>query len=165
MERDRVMNRIIFSIICFMLALSIPVASHAALSSGINGREYDKFVLDQAGNTAVRTYIAGTSTTVISGNSGLPIITGQVKIATTGTAVQLNTGSTILANGLILSSYSTNNSTGVTWGKSTVSNVVNGTGNGKIIAAGASDGVPSGVNIGTIYINGTTGDVVSYAGN
>ena len=90
---------------------------------------------------------------------------GQAVIAVTGTAVQLSATSYILQNGVIISAASGNNSAGGTIGASGVTNAVNGTGNGVIVAPGASAAEGSGVNLNTIYVNGTAGDIFSFLGS
>lgn len=91
------------------------------------------------------------------------VLTGQVIIASA--AVQLTTFSQILQNGLIIKSKGTNNTIGGTIGLSTVTNVVDGTGNGMIIEPGSSTSIPSGVNINLFYVHGQTGDIFSYQGS
>lgn len=87
--------------------------------------------------------------------------TGQVKIATTGTAVQLNATSYSMQNGALVTA-APNNSANSTIGISSVTNTVDGTGNGNLIQSGATQPVGSGVNMNTIYVNGTTGDIFYY---
>lgn len=91
-------------------------------------------------------------------------LTGQAKIATTGTAIQLDSSSQPLTNGVIISAVSGNNAAGVTIGGATVTNTVNGTGNGYILAPGASVSFAI-ANTNELYINGTIGDIVSWAGS
>jgi len=86
---------------------------------------------------------------------------GQAKIAITGTAVQL--GSNALSNGVILTAKSTNTAIIVVGGAS-VANTVDGTGNGYLLAAGASVSFAVS-NSNALYINGTAGDIVSFAGS
>jgi hypothetical protein len=101
-----------------------------------------------------------------AGGSGNPAllgfnISGQTKITSTGVAVQLQSNK--LLNGVILTALSTNSAPLVLGGAS-VSNTIDGTGNGFILEAGA--GVSFAVtNTNTIYINGSIGDVVSFAGS
>ena len=92
-------------------------------------------------------------------------LTGQAKVSVTNTAVQLNGGmSQPLTNGVIITAGSNNNTNGMTVGISTVTDVVDGTGNGYILVPGAS--VSFAVNnTNTIWINGTSGDLVSWAGS
>ena len=89
---------------------------------------------------------------------------GQVKIATTGTAVQLSSGSYVLQNGLIVYGKTGNSALG-TVGTSAVTDTVDGTGNGMLVPAGAGISVGAGVNINAIYVNGTIGDIFSYVGS
>ena len=88
-------------------------------------------------------------------------ITGQATIAVTGTAVQLP--SNRLTNGFIIPAKSTN-SANITIGGSSVTNTVDGTGNGYILAAGASMSMAQ-HNTNLVYINGTSGDIVSFLGS
>lgn len=95
-----------------------------------------------------------------------PLITGapkngQAKIASTGTAVQL--GSNTLTNGVIITALSTNTAS-ITVGGSSVTNTTNGTGNGYILEAGASASWAVS-NTNQLWINGTAGDIVSFAGS
>lgn len=92
--------------------------------------------------------------------------TGQAKIVTTGTAVQLSVVSQALQNGMILSYTSVTGTGKGTYGyANTVTNTTDGTGNGKIILSGASSPVNPGVNLNTIYVNGTLGDIFDWEAN
>lgn len=91
-------------------------------------------------------------------------LSGQAKIATTGTAVQLNGGvSQPLNNGIIISGLSTNSAT-IEVGTSSVTNTHDGTGNGYILSAGFAVSFAVS-NTNAIWVNGTSGDVVSWAGS
>lgn len=91
-------------------------------------------------------------------------LVGQSKVAVTGTAVRLNGGtSQALSNGLIISAPS-GNAAVICIGGSGVNNTSDGTGNGYLLAAGASVSFAVG-NTNDIYINGTSGDFVSWAGS
>jgi hypothetical protein len=94
-----------------------------------------------------------------------PLITGQVKIAVTGTAVRLYATSYLLYSGIILTAASTNNASGGTFGLSSITNTVDGTGNGAFIAPGASQSLGNGIDLSSIYVNGTAGDIFYYVGN
>lgn len=87
--------------------------------------------------------------------------TGQVIIAVTGTAVQFP--SNALVNGLIITAFSGNTSV-VTIGGSSVTDDIDGTGNGYILAKGASTSAAVD-NSDRIYINGTAGDFISFIGS
>lgn len=91
-----------------------------------------------------------------------PVITGQTKVASTGTAVQLP-GNDLL-NGVIVKALSSNNATCATVGPSTVTNTVDGTGNGYVLCPGeaASFAVP---NTNRLWVNGTTADKFTFEGN
>ena len=90
------------------------------------------------------------------------LVSGQVVIAVTGTAVQLPANA--VTNGIVVRSKSTNNTTQGTIGASGVTNVVNGTGNGFIMAPG--DAISLAVtNSNLVYVNGTAGDIFSFIGN
>lgn len=92
---------------------------------------------------------------------------GQVIIAVTGTPVQISATNQILQNGLSVQAWTGNNVNAGRLGDSSVtfSGIPNGLGNGDIIIPGARVGVPSGVNLNTIYVNGTAGDIFSFEGN
>jgi len=96
---------------------------------------------------------------------GLLPATFQVTIATAGTAVQVAPGlNYIMQNGATLTANATNNPLGGTYGySSAVTNgVTAGTGgNGKVVYPGGSDGIGGGVNVGTIWVNGSAGDSFS----
>lgn len=88
----------------------------------------------------------------------------QVSIASTGTAVPLS-AARAAATWVQVQAVSTNNTLGVSLGGSDVS-IASGAKPGVIIAPGGTqflpgDNVPSGYDLQTIYINGTTGDKVN----
>lgn len=100
---------------------------------------------------------------VVSGNVLVAgsALNGQAKIAVTGTAVQL--ASNALSNGVIVTAKSTNTNP-IVVGATGVANTTDGTGAGYILEAGAS--VSWAVdNTNRLFINGTAGDIVSYAGS
>ncbi len=109
--------------------------------------------------------VLGVSIVDSSGNQILSLSTspvvGQAKIAITGTAVQLTAGA--LQNGVIISDKS-GNTASIEIGTSSVNNTVDGTGNGLILAAGASISFAVD-NVNRLYINGIIGDIVSWAGS
>jgi hypothetical protein len=90
------------------------------------------------------------------------IVSGQAKIAITNTAVQLPAN--VLFNGLTVKSKAGNNAAGVLIGSAGVTNATDGTGAGYLLAPGESVSlnIP---NSNLVFINGTAGDVVSFAGN
>ncbi len=90
-------------------------------------------------------------------------VVGQKAVAITGTAVQLTSGSNKLLNGLLITN---NGSTTVTVGFSSgVTNTADGSGNGYILAAGATTSVAC-TNTNQVYINGTaTTSYVSFMGS
>lgn len=91
-------------------------------------------------------------------------LVGQSKIASTSVAVRLNGGtSQPLTNGIIISAPSGNVSP-ISVGTSSVNNTADGTGNGYLLAAGGSISFAV-TNTNDIYINGTSGDYVSWAGS
>ncbi len=115
--------------------------------------EFDKFVSPVDGNTsfsAVRT---------ASATSSAPA-TGQAVIASTGTAVQLP--SNAILNGVLIYAKSTNTSF-IILGGSSVTNIVDGTGNGHLLDPGATTSAAVS-NTDALYINGTAGDIVSFIG-
>jgi hypothetical protein len=89
-------------------------------------------------------------------------VTGQSKIAVTGTAVQL--GSNALTQGVLISALSTNAASITIGTSSSVTNVVNGTGNGAILTAGSTKSIAA-TNTNLIWINGTAGDIISFIGS
>jgi hypothetical protein len=89
-------------------------------------------------------------------------VTGQAKIATTGTAVQL--GSNALTQGVLISALSTNTASITIGTSSSLTNVVNGTGNGAILTAGSTKSIAA-TNTNLIWINGTAGDIISFIGS
>lgn len=91
-------------------------------------------------------------------------LVGQTIIAVTGTAVRLNGGtSQALTNGIIISAPS-GNVAPISVGTSSVNDTADGTGNGYLLAPGAS--VSFAVNnTNTVYINGQSGDYISWAGS
>lgn len=109
--------------------------------------------------------VGADGTLVVSGGGGGTVptsfISGQGKIATTGTAVQLS--SHALTQGVAVTA-SAANAAPIVIGGSTVTNVVDGTGAGVILAPGASASI-SISNTNILYINGTAGDIVSFIGN
>ena len=86
---------------------------------------------------------------------------GQAKIATAGAAVQLD--NKVLINGVIVTALFTNASA-IALGTASVADTVDGTGDGYILEAGASSSFAVD-NINRLYINGTAGDIVSFAGS
>ena len=92
---------------------------------------------------------------------------GQAIIAVTGTAVQLSSTSQVLQNGMTIQAWTANNANAGRFGDSgvTFTGAPTGSGNGDIILPGARVPVPSGVNLNTVYVNGTAGDIFSWSGN
>lgn len=92
------------------------------------------------------------------------VFTGQVVIVTTGVAVQLPSNPVV--NGVTGSALSTNQAS-MAIGNSTVNNIVNGTGRGYIVQAGGGFvfGSPSLQNTNQLWANGTSGDIITFAGS
>ena len=88
-------------------------------------------------------------------------ITGQLVIAVTGTRIQLTAGA--LTNGVIVTAKSTNVAP-MTVGTVAVTNTVSGAGNGYILEPGASVSFAVS-NTNALYVNGTAGDICSWAGS
>lgn len=84
---------------------------------------------------------------------------GQAKIASSGTAQQLPLHSSV--NGFILTAKSTNTNP-IVVGDASVTNTVDGTGNGYILEPGASVSTAK-LALKDIYIIGSSGDVISFA--
>jgi len=122
----------------------------ADLPKGILQREYEKFQTLPNGEVAVKT-IALTTTPIF----------GQVKIAVTGTAVQFPSNN--LHNGIIITGKSSNLAD-MYLGNSDVGNLGDGTGKGYILEAGNSISYAI-RDTSTLYVNGTAGDILSYAGS
>lgn len=132
--------------------------NHAPLLTGVSSVD---------GRTGIPVAVDPTTGSLIAAVT-TPLVTsplvGQSKIAVTGTAVQLNGGtSQTLSNGLIITAYSTN-AAPISVGTSSVNNTAGGTGNGYLLAAGASVSFAI-ANTNDIWINGTAGDFVSWAGS
>jgi hypothetical protein len=89
-------------------------------------------------------------------------VTGQAKIATTGTAVQL--AANTLTQGVLISSLSTNAASITIGTSSSVTNTVDGTGNGSILTAGSTKSIAA-TNTNLVWINGTAGDIISFIGS
>ena len=109
-----------------------------------------------------------TGAVLISGSFGNTLVSsplvGQSKIASTGTAVQLNGGtSQPLSNGVIISA-ATGNAAYIEIGSSSVNDTHDGTGNGYMLAPGASISFAL-ADTSDAWINGTSGDIVSWAGS
>jgi hypothetical protein len=94
------------------------------------------------------------------------VVTGQVKIATTGTAVQLPANP--LVNGLVVKAKTTNaaqtGSYSGTVGPPGVTTTYDGTGNGYPLAPGEAASFAV-ANASDIWVNGTSGDIFSFEGN
>ena len=88
------------------------------------------------------------------------MIAGQVKIAVTGIAVSIPLDG--LIQGVMLTALSTN-AASMTVGGSSVTNTVNGTGNGDIFQPGTVKSIPT-QGLNSLYINGSAGDIISYVG-
>lgn len=106
--------------------------------------------------TAVDVQNAGTDVP-----TGAPIL-GQKKIGVTGTAVQLNSNSVALPGGMVIVAAHPDNAAKMTVGSSAVTNTVDGTGNGAILAPGEAIAVFV-ANVNLVYINGTANDIASYS--
>jgi len=90
------------------------------------------------------------------------IISDQVAVAVTGTAVQFHANQPV-AGGCVVVAAPAGNSAEVTLGGATVNNTVDGTGNGYVLEAGKAT-VVTVANLNTLYVNGTAGDFISYVG-
>lgn len=117
-----------------------------------------------AKSEAIRALLAGTLKVATPTPAG--IVTGQVKIATTGTAVALPNVS--LANGIVVKAKISNAAQtaaapGVV-GPSGVTTTIDGTGTGYPLAPGeAASFACSNANL--VFVNGTAGDVFFFEGN
>lgn len=106
--------------------------------------------------------VVGTGTFAVQTPLPSTIVTGQAKVAVTGTAIQLGTNA--LVNGLVIKAKSTNNATCGTIGSASVTNTVDGTGNGYITCPGEAASFATN-NSNVIYVNGTAGDIFTFEGN
>lgn len=111
---------------------------------------FDMFQVTPSGDVAVRTISV----------TPIPIF-GQVKIVSSGTAIQLGAGG--LSNGIILQAKSTNTAN-LLLGGSSVTRGEDGSGNGFILEPGNSITFAA-ENANDIYVNGASGDILSYAGS
>lgn len=120
-------------------------------------------VLDSSGQSVfTKQYSVSTGNTspTVAGESS-EAQTGQVNVAATGTAVQFP--SNVLTHWLTVIANS-GNSAAVVIGPVGVTNVTNGTGNGTVLAKGMA--VPIFVtNTNALYVNGTSGDGISFIGS
>lgn len=99
---------------------------------------------------------------LVASSNPATVLAGQVKIAVTGTAVQLP--SNALVNGVTIRANNNNAATGGTVGPAGINNTVDGTGNGYILFPG--DAIAYGVtNSNAVFVNGTIGDIFSWTGN
>jgi hypothetical protein len=119
-------------------------------------------------STLTPAYVQASGGDLTSGSQTTSVIipssfkTGQAKIAVTGTAVQL--GSNTLTQGVLISALSTNSASITIGPSSSLTNVVNGTGNGAILTAGSTKSIAA-TNTNLIWINGTAGDIISFIGS
>lgn len=96
------------------------------------------------------------------GSVGTTAISGQTKIATTGTQVVVGS-STGLANGVAIKA-SKKNAANIMVGPTGVTATDDGTGNGFELAPG--DSISFSVStLANLFINGTSGDFITYTGN
>ncbi len=105
--------------------------------------------------------VTGAVTTSATLPTGAPIV-GQKKIGVTGTAVQLNSNSVALPGGMVIVAAHPDNAAKMTVGAAAVTNTVDGTGNGAILAPGEAIAVFV-ANVNLVYINGTANDIASYS--
>lgn len=89
------------------------------------------------------------------------ILTGQKKIAATGTAVPLGAG--LVLNGICVTAYPDNGDVITVGGPGTTA-IIDGTGNGYRLQPGQSQ-VFAVADLNQLYINGTAGDSADFAGN
>lgn len=92
-----------------------------------------------------------------------PFEIGQKKIAVTGTAVQLNSSSVPLGNGVLVQA-SPDNAAAVVIGNSDVDDAADGTGNGKVLVPGQSWAFVVD-DINRLWVNGTADDWVDWSAN
>lgn len=136
-------------------------------SNAIGSITNTSFAATQATASSLNATVVGTGTFATQVTSN-PLVSGglvgQAKIAVTSTAVRLNGGtSQPLTNGIIISAPS-GNVAPILIGGSGVTNTADGTGNGYVLAPGASISFAVN-NTNVLYINGSSGDYVSWAGS
>lgn len=154
----------------------VPVSQSGTWNVGLNAGSNaigsitnTSFIATQSTAANLNATVVGTGTFPVQVSSltnplvGAPLI-GQAIIAVTSTAVRLNGGtSQPLTNGIIISAPA-GNVTPISVGTASVNNTADGTGNGYLLSAGASISFAV-TNTNVIYINGTAGDYVSWAGS
>lgn len=145
----------------------IRIQDAAGNDRGANVDTNNNLQVGQATAANLNATVVGTGTfaTQVTANPlvSSPLV-GQSKVAVTGTAVRLNGGtSQPLTNGIIISAPAGNTGP-ISIGTSSVNNTQDGTGNGYLLAAGASISFAVN-NTNDIYINGLSGDYVSWAGS
>jgi len=129
-------------------------------ASGINvALTTDQVLQVLALNKAITLTKVGTSSNTVSSSAA----SFQVKIVTTGVAVQLPNYS--LINGVILLANSTNSGPIYVGNSSAVTNVGNGNGNGFPLVAAGGNLQLSITNTNLLWINGTAGDWISVSGS
>lgn len=90
-------------------------------------------------------------------------VTGQAKIAASGTAVNL--AANALTRSISISSLPSNSALKQTVGGVGVTNTTDGTGNGAILSPGGSMSIDLTGNSNQIWVNGQTGDIFTFTGN
>lgn len=136
-------------------------------SNAIGSITNTSFEATQATPANLNATVVGTGTfaTQLTANPlvSAPLV-GQAIIAVSGTAVRLNGGTTQpLTNGIIISAPA-GNVAPVSIGTSSVNDTADGTGNGYLLAPGASISFAVN-NTNVIYINGQQDDYISWAGS
>lgn len=89
---------------------------------------------------------------------------GQTKIAVTGTAIQFNATPFTLINGLTYCAATTNTAAITVGWSSAVTATVDGTGNGEVLQPGQCNSKAASSPT-FLYVNGTSGNWLSYGGN
>jgi hypothetical protein len=136
------------------------ITSNSTATAGKYGEDVNILsILGTAPSTAGKLDVILTANPLVTA----PLV-GQSKIAITGTAVQLNGGtSQALTNGIIISAPS-GNTNPICVGGAGVNNTADGTGNGYLLAPGASISFAV-TDTNKIYINGYANNYVSWAGS
>jgi hypothetical protein len=130
-----------------------------SFDTGFNINTFELIGYDSTNNVLRRISVDPNGNIAVSLSSGP--LNGQAKIAVTGTAVRL--GASTLLNGVVVTAKSTNVAP-IVVGTSSVTNVTDGTGPGYILEAGSSASWAI-TNSNELYINGTAGDIISWAGS
>jgi hypothetical protein len=158
-------------------ATAVPVSGTVSVSNQPTSMSVSNFPATQPVSGSVTVSNLPTSTEIsndvgnpvpvsgtVTANVSIPaaFVAGQIRIAVTGTAVQLP--SNALTQGVMISSASGNAENTTIGTSSALNNLTNGTGNGAILYRGSTKSIAV-TNTDRIWINGTAGDIVNFIGS